>query len=212
LSVTNHLDGHGCPWRRSAHHGDELVTGGDIVVVVFHDDVSRLEAGRCRRAAAFHLSHQRASRLLQSQWRCDVLRHWCDLHADAAARDLPLPQLREQFTDRVDRNRKPDADVAGDRPAGEDRRVDADHFAAQVQQGPSRVAGVDRGVGLQDVLPAALGYRKWSADRANHAHGDRVREIERIADRHGPVAWSGGVRAAQHGDRQVVPGLLGELD
>jgi len=43
-------------------------------------------------------------------------------------------KLREEVSDNVDRHREADADVARARAGAEYRRVDADHFAPQVQQ------------------------------------------------------------------------------
>ena len=50
----------------------------------------------------------------------------------------------------VDRNREADAFVAA--AGAGDGRVDADHFAAEVEQRAAAVAGVDGGIGLQEVL------------------------------------------------------------
>ena len=49
---------------------------------------------------------------------------------------------------------------------GDDRRVDADHFAAHVEQRTARVARVDRGVGLHHVVGAAVGDRERRASVA----------------------------------------------
>ena len=83
--------------------------------------------------------HDRAVAILQPELVDRVRRHGADADADAAARDLAGAQLRQQLADDVDRHREADADVA--RPAfADDRRVDADHLAAQVQQRPAGVA------------------------------------------------------------------------
>ena len=65
---------------------------------------------------------------------------------------LPMLQLRQQLAHRVDRDGEADADVPFGCAVGEDRRVHADHLAAQVQQRAAGVARVDRRVGLQHVV------------------------------------------------------------
>ena len=53
-----------------------------------------------------------------------------------------------------------------------------------IQQRPARIAGIDRGVGLDHVrdLPAAAG-RQPALERADDAAGQRLVEPERVADR-----------------------------
>ena len=69
---------------------------------------------------------------------------------------LPLRSCGSRSRMRVDRHREADADVRRPRGVGVDRGVHADDFAADVQQRPARVAGIDRRVGLQHVLPPAV--------------------------------------------------------
>ena len=82
-----------------------------------------------------------------------------------------------------------------------DGGVDADDLAAQVEQRPARVAGVDGGVGLEEVeVPARVEPGTSSrvrplALRMPGAHG--VREAERVADGDDPVAHLDRVRVAE---------------
>ena len=78
----------------------------------------------------------------------------------------------------------PDAD----RPAGrrEDRGVDADHVAVDVEGGAARIALVDRRVDL-DVVVIGSGA-DVAAARRHDAGRHGAAEAERIADRHDPVA------------------------
>ena len=74
---------------------------------------------------------------------------------DAEVRALdrpPFAQPRDDLLGGVDRDREADADVAAAAAAGRaDLGVDADDAAARVEQRAAGVAGVDRGVGLDDV-------------------------------------------------------------
>ena len=78
--------------------------------------------------------------------------------------------------------------------------------------GPPELPGIDRRVGLQHLRVARLGHRERTLDRADDADADRVREAERIADRHDPVARQhlAGVAELHLGQRVVR--LLGQLD
>src|SRR6476661_4795092 len=75
-------------------------------------------------------------------------------HAQEAAVHAPgLLELRDDLLGGVDRDREADPEVAAAAAAaGLDLRVDADHAARAVDQRASRVAGIDRSVGLQDVV------------------------------------------------------------
>ena len=93
-----------------------------------------------------------------------------------------------------------------------DGRVDADHFTAHVQERATRVARVDGGICLQHVDGATLADRERPLERADDADADGVREAERIADGHDPVAGLHLRRVAELGLRQRVVGFFGQLD
>ena len=92
--------------------------------------------------------------------------------------------------------------VAGDGEAdalraGDDRGVDADDLAARRDQRAAGIAGIERGVGLDDVLDHAAGDASGSERPSAEidAGGHRPLEAERIADGDdklaaAEVAWS----------------------
>ena len=85
--------------------------------------------------------------------------------------------------------------------AGTDGGVDADDFAARVDQRAAAVAEVDRRVGLDVVVQA--GVPQFAADEADDADGHRVHVAERIADRADPFADAQFVGVAERHFRQV---------
>src|SRR5439155_25007661 len=91
----------------------------------------------------------------------------------------------------------------------EDRRADADQPSRRIQQRPARIAGVDRGVGLDHVrdLATAAG-RQPALERADDAAGQRLVEPEGIADRKRRLADLEFGRTAQRYRRRQLTGIL----
>ena len=109
----------------------------------------------------------------------------------------------------IDRNGKA---VAGVEPglAG-DGGVHADHFAPHAHQRAAGVARVDGGVGLNEVLNAAVALAregKAAALGADDAGGHREGQVvsQRITHRENPLPDPGGAAVAQRGGHQV-PGV-----
>jgi len=89
-------------------------------------------------------------------------------------------------------------------PSPDNCRVDAHHHAAARDQGSTRIAGIERSIGLQEILHQPSRARpEPSAQGADHAGGDAVlkpegipnrddqlsrQEARRIAERHGGEA------------------------
>ena len=124
--------------------------------------------------------------------------------AHIAARDPSArAQLRQNRRRAVDRHREADA-----ARARADRGVDADHFAARVDERSAAVAEVDRGVGLNVIVQAHV--EQLPSEEADHADGDGVFVAERIADRAHPLAHPQrrGVAERRHGQ----PRLSVDLD
>src|SRR5438105_463506 len=93
-----------------------------------------------------------------------------------------LDEIGNDAIDDVDGDSEADAS-AGTRRR-EDRRVDADQPSRRIQQRPARIAGIDRGIGLDHVrdLATAAG-RQPALERADDSAGQRLIEPEGIADR-----------------------------
>ena len=73
--------------------------------------------------------------------------------------------------------------------AGADRHVDADHVAVDVQQRPARIARVDAGVGLdQIVVELGVAHLDRPVQGADDAAGDRVLVAVGVAHRNHRLA------------------------
>ena len=123
--------------------------------------------------------------LLEAEAVGDLVRHRLDLHADPAARDLPLSLSWVTTVLTVS------AGIAKAMPTRaarrrEDRGVDADHVAFDVEGRAAGIALVDRRVDLDEVVIGA--GADVAAARRDDAGRDGAAEAERIADRQHPVA------------------------
>ena len=85
---------------------------------------------------------------------------------------------------------------------GKDRAVDADEVARRVDERAAGVAGIDRRIGLDEVLEA-IDAEMVAPERADDAHRDGVAEAERIADREHDVADLQMLHRAERDGRQV---------
>src|SRR5437870_4986039 len=104
----------------------------------------------------------------------------------------------QQRLDLVDRNGESDADVAVDRT--DDGVVDADHLSLGIDQRPSRVAGVDCRIGLEQARQvASAGCRPALVYVRHDAFRQAARQSERRTDRIDGVADLDGSGVAQHG-------------
>ena len=105
--------------------------------------------------------------------------------------------------DKIRRDRKAQADVARSRAARiERRRVDADEPSIEIDQRTTRVAGVDGGVGLDEVLVACPGH-DLASDRRHDPRRHRLPNAKRIPHRHHEVAHAQRSRITQRQRRQL---------
>ena len=123
----------------------------DVLAVELDDHVARHQAGRLCRSLLVHAGDQSAARRSEIEAVSDGVVDRLDPHAKPTAPGFPeLPQLPDHRLDGRGGGRKADPDRTSRRR--EDRGVDADHLALQIEQRTSRIALVDRGVGLKEVV------------------------------------------------------------
>src|SRR3954447_18004878 len=167
-----HHDLHGIAGLAREHRLAQIGRGGDAPAVERSDHVADLQTGLLGGAARDLLD-------LRAVVRGGV----GGGDAEPRASDVPVGlQLRDDRLDRVDRHREADARV-GVRAVGGDLRVDPDHAAGGVEQRAARVAGVDRGVGLDRARDGeAVGRLDVAAQRGDDAARHGALEPERAAD------------------------------
>ena len=169
------------------------------------NDVAVAQARPCRPARRVNRVDPGASRPLHAQRD----RHLPGGTPGAGRRPAPprhaavSDQLVHDPAGQVDRDAEADAFVAA--AVRGDRVVDADHFALHVDERAARVAGVDRGVGLEEILIHDVGKLVHLPPAgADDPLADRVHQAERASQRHHPGSDSGLVAVSQPRRRQVV--------
>ena len=115
----------------------------------------------------------------------DVVGDLLDAHAEPAAPHLAvLAQLIDDGDRAVGGHREADADRAAGRR--DDRGVDADHFAVEVEQRSAGIAAIDGGVGLNVIVVRPR--IDVAVARRDDAGGHGAAEAERITDGDDPFA------------------------
>src|SRR6185503_21103516 len=155
-----------------------------------------LRVGRALAVDEAHEHRALGEARLLDRLRRDVARH----DADPAAHDAAVLQDRvHDPAHQVDRDREADALDAGLAPG--DRAVEPHEFSARIDERAARVAEIDRGVGLDEVLEGA-DAELAAPGRADDALGHRLPEAERVADGEHRLADAQFVGATDRHDRQ----------
>ena len=167
---------------------DRMTAGRD-------DDVGDLNAGLLRGTSLHRIesAHFRAANLREARGARVRRRNFIQRDADHGTTNLAeLNEIIHHLLRERDRNRESVTRVVT--RAARDRAVDADDFAANVEQRSTRIAWVDRGIGL-DVVSDCVAVatvrieqrRLIAALRAHDAGGDGEVELKRISDRQYPL-------------------------
>src|SRR5690606_31109098 len=150
------------------------------------DHVADLNACLFRRRAGLDLADQRAAVDAEPERIGEAGQNVLNADADAASLHLAvLEQLIDDLPHHVARDREADADIAARRR--ENRGVDAFQRAVEADERAARVARVDRGVGLNEIL-VPLDVDAAAAERADDTRGGGLPQAEWIADRDDEVA------------------------
>src|SRR5215469_9120496 len=172
----------------------------DIFTVELDDYITALHAGLVRRAVLVDRRNQRTFGLAQSERLREIRGHLLNLDTQPAANDPPVClELLDHAAGQINRDGEADAIVgAGSRV---DEGVDSDHLAVGIEQRSTRVAWVNRGIGLNVVVIVAT---KNLTLGAHYAGSDRHAYVKRISDRDDPIADFSFVRISERRTRQCI--------
>src|ERR1700730_3899746 len=163
------------------------------------------QPGAFGRRAGLHPRNHRALGVLGAESRSDIGCQVLDRHPDAATLDLTvLDQLVHDLASHIDRDGKADTNITATRCHY--RRIDADDPSLQIDQRASRIARIDRGVGLDEIL---IAFDAGAApERADDPRGHGLAEAERIADREDKIADLQAIGVADRNSGQTTAGDL----
>ena len=168
-------------------------------------DVSRANAAVVRGAAAHNAGDQRTVGAGQAEGFGDLRRDLLGFDADPAARDASALDdlLHHAFRGRHG-NREADAERAA--RARVDRGIDADQVAGRIGQRPAGIAGIDRRVGLDEILEG-VDSQLCAPQRRDDAHRHALADAERVADRQHDVADANVFHASERdrGKARILP-------
>src|SRR5258705_9429924 len=196
LTAPQHVDRRRLPYLLFAEQPVEVVDTRDGLAGEPENDVSLLEPGAFGRAARFDRRHQHARRhgqMIRPRDRAgyrDVLTR----DPDVAAPDAPVANQA-----RCDKARGVDPDGEAEPLRREDHRgVNPDDLAPRRHERAARVAGVQGGIGLNDVVdePTRLRAQRPS-ERADDPRRHGMLEPVRVPDRDGALPDADAARIAE---------------
>src|SRR5215813_13082 len=165
-----------------------------------NDKVVGPQSGAFGGRALFNARDHRALRVCGAERLGDIGSEVLDRHTDAAALDLAVAdQLVHHLARHVNRYREADADISSG--WGNDRRIDTDNPALHVDKRTTRIARINRRIGLDKILVTF--DARTAAKRADDPRGHGLTEAERIADRQDKVADLQAIGIAHWNRRQI---------
>src|ERR1043166_493754 len=193
----------------SAYQAHQVVGRAHRLAGEFQDDVTPFDTGLLGRTPRLARVDQCPGRTRQAERFRHFLGDRLNAHADATA---AYSAARAQLIGNVDCNIDRDGERQTHETAGAAvyLRVDADHFALQVEQRPARVAGIHRDIGLNERHEVLL--RQRASLGADDACGHAIVEAEWAAYGNHPFADLQLVRIAYIHLRQAARFDLDERD
>src|SRR5262249_17391742 len=125
------------------------------------------------------IGYKRSRGCFRSESRRQLRRQFLEVESKAgASHGAFIFQLRHDLADHIDWHGETDALIAA--TPGKDRSVDADQLAPCVDQSAAGVAGIDRSIGLNEVL-IVFNAQTAATCRTDDSHGHGLSESERIS-------------------------------
>ncbi len=175
----------------------------DVLAVHRQNDVPILQTGFLRRCVVVDLGDQYALGLIHLVVVGHRLVHFLGQNTQVGPLNLPVIfQGIDHLHGHLGGNRKADPLAAA--ALAQNGCVHAYELALHVHQGAPAVAGVDGGIGLDQV--GIVHQIDIAAQTADDPHGHRLPHPERVADGHDLIAHPQGI-AVPDGDRRQVLGV-----
>ena len=153
IGTSKDAKSHFRPYFRLRQQSMQVVEAGNDFIVQRNDEVAIPEASRQGRPVWLERNHQHSGRLTKAVKAGHPAQEWHILAGDSeiATADTSVAQKRRQ-----DRDHSADGYCEAEAlPAGDDRGIDADDAAVARHEWSARVAGIERRVGLNDLIDQA---------------------------------------------------------
>ncbi len=180
-AIAEDLDFHGGAGAHQRNMHTQFRTAVDRLAVDGQNDVALLNTGSLRRAVRGHVANQGAGYLRRVERLSDRGRDFLRHHAKIGTGYFSvLDDLIHHIARHTNRNGKTDPLVPF-RTIRQNGGVDTDQFAALIDQGAARIAGVDGRIGLDEIF-VVFNAEVGAALGADDAHGDGLADAEGVAD------------------------------
>src|SRR3984885_11332098 len=158
----------------------------DVASIDAGDDIAGFQTRLLAWTGGIHRADECPVRRGQTERQRQLLADILDRNTDAAAHHLAVfLELLLDVQGQINRNGKRHAHITAGTAIN--LRIHADHFAVDVEQRAARIAGIHRGIGLNEGDVAGLTtVDQRTAERTDDARGDAVLKSERRADGNGP--------------------------
>src|SRR5215470_7251731 len=187
LLIADDLNLYRRAWEQSCHDARKPVRSIDYGAVDTSQDIAGFDAG-CRSRVLFeNLVDQYPFAFADPKFACQFHSERLNADTQPASRHSSLrQQLLNHLLGHVGWNGESDS-------LGEvyDGGIDADDFAAQIEERAARIAGIDRRVRLNEIFVARQ-IDVLPADPADYPERDRSIKSERIAHGEYPLAYAHG--------------------
>ena len=189
--ATQEFKGNGVAGILVVYERLDLVGPLHRVIVNGEDHVAAAQTAQFGRTAGQGSVDVHAARTLEFQgfFLDEFLTYFQHFHTQVTAHHPAVGEnIINGLARQVDRHSQAVTDVKS-RARG-DSSINTDHLAAQVEQRPSRVAGVDHGIGLNKTLDAVGSFndRGLAVQGANDAIGQRCAQAQGMADGQDQIA------------------------
>ena len=183
----------------SPDFGHELLRSFNLILIDGDDDVAAPQSGLFSGRIGHDVAHDRSLFFGHAVRLGELLRQRLDVHAEPSASHLPvLYEIVHDLFRHIHRDGEADS-----LREGYNGRIDSDHLAVQIDEGPAAVSGVDRRIGLEESVKIHVFRMDAPVFRRNDPDGHGMLQSVRIAYRDDPLPDLGFVRVAHFEDRQV---------
>ena len=202
LAIPHHPHAH---FRTCAHQANGVFQIRDILnraLIDGNHHITHLQPSLRRRRLWLDTGYQHPVVPIHAKGLGHFRRQGLPRDTKAATADLAIfHQLRHQLADHIGGNSEADADIATGR--GQNSGIDPNQLTTQVDQRAAGIAGVDGGVGLDEIF-IPLNTEATAPQGADDARGNGLPQAKGVANRHHKITYPQLVGVGDRERRQLL--------